>query len=153
MFFEMINSDFLNMDEYKHILAQLKEQGLGQYVQKRYDEYRRITGRGRDIPFAFLLNVSEVSKAMSVFFNKEVTNEELETFTNVHLPLIIKETVSKLKASDNSLNVVGFALVLWKSKYFNKNYFNRDFLNFGMRLLKFFNLVVLQNIQKAIPSL
>ena len=137
-FFEMINSDFLNMDEYKHILAQLKEQGLGQYVQKRYDEYRRITGRGRDIPFAFLLNVSEVSKAMSVFFNKEVTNEELETFTNVHLPLIIKETVSKLKASDNSLNVVGFALVLWKSKYFNKNYFNRDFSKFRDEIIKIF---------------
>lgn len=85
------------------------------------------------------MDISEIRNAIITFLNREkVAENELEAFTNIYLPLIIKETLPKLDISNNSLTVVGFTLVLWKSKYFNHYYFNENFSAFRDEIIRIF---------------
>lgn len=138
-FFEVMNSDNLILGDYQNVFYELKKLGLSYYVQNRYNEYKQITGKGKNLQFIPQLDILEVRNAIITFLNKEKVGEyELEAFTNAYLPLIIKEVVPKLDVSNNSLTVVGFTLVLWKSKYFDHYYFNENFSAFRDEIIRIF---------------
>lgn len=138
-FFEVMNSDKLILGDYQNVFYELKKRGLSYYVQNRYNEYKQITGKGKNLQFIPQLDILEVRNAIITFLNKEKVGEyELEAFTNAYLPLIIKEVVPKLDISNNSLTVVGFTLVLWKSKYFDHYYFNENFSAFRDEIIRIF---------------
>lgn len=138
-FFEVMNSDNLILGDYQNVFSELKKYGLSYYVQNRYNEYKQMTGKGKNLQFIPQLDISEIRNAIITFLNREkVAENELEAFTNIYLPLIIKETLPKLDISNNSLTVVGFTLVLWKSKYFNHYYFNENFSAFRDEIIRIF---------------
>lgn len=77
----MMNGDKLSMDEYNHILSRMKEEGLNKYVQKKYNEYKRITSAVKDIVFVKELNINEVSQSLSRYYRRKRTEKLIINLT------------------------------------------------------------------------
>lgn len=89
IFFSMLNENSLTGAEYKYIIEKLKDIGLDEFVQKEYDEYRKVTGGGKDFCF-YELEVKDLIIPQTPIIHNE--NAEKEIFNVLRKPLDMGES-------------------------------------------------------------
>lgn len=141
-FFHTINYGFIRPEVMKSTIDKLQELGLSKYVQKRYDEYRKFTGGGKDFCFS-KLDLAEVAKALSPYYSKLPSGRKNHAFTNYYLSDVINDVVPSL---GSGLDVVAFALLLWESKPFKSTKDNEKFISFRDDIARIFQLDDIPNI-------
>lgn len=141
-FFHAINYGFIRPEVMKSTIDKLQELGLSKYVQKRYDEYRKLTGGGKDFCFS-KLDLAEVAKALSPYYSKLPSGRKNHAFTNYYLSDVINDVVPSL---GSGLDVVAFALLLWESKPFKSTKDNEKFISFRDDIARIFQLDDIPNI-------
>lgn len=141
-FFHAINYGFIRPEVMKSTINKLQELGLSKYVQKRYDEYRKFTGGGKDFCFS-KLDLAEVAKALSPYYSKLPSGRKNHAFTNYYLSDVINDVVPSL---GSGLDVVAFALLLWESKPFKSTKDNEKFISFRDDIARIFQLDDIPNI-------
>ncbi|MBD3592329.1 hypothetical protein [Bacteroides sp. GM023] len=145
-FFHAINYGFIRPEVMKITINKLQELGLSKYVQERYDEYRKLTGGGRDFCFFKQLNMMKVADELSIYYNVDKsTNEKNYFFTRMYLLKVIDEVIPTLKTR---LDVAGFALLLWGSKYFNQSICDKNFSVFRDDITRIFELENLPDVKE-----
>lgn len=145
-FFHAINHNFIRPELMKSAIDKLQELGLSKYVQERYDEYRKLTGGGRDFCFFKQLDMMKVADELSIYYNVDKsTNEKNYFFTRMYLLKVIDEVIPTLKTR---LDVSGFALLLWKSKYFNQSICDKNFSVFRDDITRIFELENLPDVKE-----
>lgn len=145
LFFVMVNSNFLNMDGYSYILTQLKENGLAQYVQKRYDEYRRITGSGKEILFSEKRSMNEISQLLLKYYKRKQDRTVDYKFERMYLLEIIDTVIPELYSG---LDVVGFIYILWRTSFFEHDCFYKKFTVFRDEMAEIFQLSDIPSIKE-----
>lgn len=141
-FFHTINYGFIRPEVMKSTINKLQELGLSKYVQKRYDEYRKLTGGGKDFCFS-KLDLAEVAKELSPYYSKLPSGRKNHSFTNYYLSDVINDVVPSL---GSGLDVVAFALLLWESKPFKSTKDNEKFISFRDDIARIFQLDDIPNI-------
>ena len=137
-FFYAINHGFIRPEVMKSTINKLHELGLSKYAQERYDEYRKLTGGGKDFCFFKQLDMMKVADELSRYYYVDKSiNEKNYFFTRMYLLKVIDKVIPTLKTR---LDVAGFALLLWKSKYFNQSICGDDFSVFRDDITRIFEL-------------
>mgnify|MGYP001704455093 FL=1 len=145
IFFDMMNGDKLSMDEYNHILSRMKEEGLNKYVQKKYNEYKRITSAVKDIVFVKELNINEVSQSLSRYYRRKKDGKIDYKFDRQYLLDIIEDIISELHSG---LDVAGFIYILWRTHFFDHAYFDDKFTSFRDKMTEIFQLSDIPSIKE-----
>lgn len=135
-FFHTINYGFIRPEVMKSTINKLQELDLSKYVQKRYDEYRKLTGGGKDFCFS-KLDLAEVAKELSPYYSKLPSGRKNHSFTNYYLSDVINDVIPSL---GSGLDVVAFALLLWESKPFKSIKDNEKFISFRDDIARIFQL-------------
>lgn len=117
-FFRMMNSEKITEDDCLYVYSQLKERELSYYIQQRYDEYRKNTGKGRELQFYKRPDVEEAHKALMKYYNRLEDNRVNIGFER-YLPIIIDEVVPNLK---DGVSVNAFVRILWRDNF----HFSKD---------------------------
>lgn len=142
--FHAMNYGFIKPEVMKkYIIDRLQELELSEYVQKRYDEYRKVTGGGKDFCFYEQLDIIKVGKELSRYYANLPNGEKDYFFTRMCLSDVIENVIPALKSG---LDVAAFALLLWKSKSFNSSIEDERFANFRDDIASIFRLDGTPNI-------
>lgn len=141
IFFRMMNSDKIMEDDCRHIYSKLEEKGLSYYIQQRYDEYRKVTGKGRDLQFYKRIDVDEIHKALEKYYTRLKDDRVDQSFYR-YLPRIIDDVIPNLKTG---AEVNAFIRILWRDnlhfdKYRKKSEDNRYYPAFRDELVNIFHL-------------
>lgn len=143
-FFHAINCGFIRPEVIKSTIDKLHELGLSKYAQERYDEYRKLTGEGKDFCFA-KLDVKELSKKLSPYYSNLPSGKKNHSFTDYYLFDIVNDVIPNL---ESGLDVAAFALLLWESKLFQSSKDNEKFTSFRDDIARIFQLDNIPNISK-----
>ncbi|MCE9240681.1 hypothetical protein [Bacteroides thetaiotaomicron] len=143
-FFHAINRGFIRPEVIKSTIDKLHELGLSKYAQERYDEYRKLTGEGKDFCFA-KLDVKELSKKLSSYYSNLPSGKKNHSFTDYYLFDIVNDVIPNL---ESGLDVAAFALLLWESKLFQSSKDNEKFTSFRDDIARIFQLDNIPNISK-----
>ena len=142
--FHAMNYGFIKPEVMKkYIIDRLQELELAEYVQKRYDEYRKVTGGGKDFCFYERLDIIKVGKELSRYYANLPNGEKNYFFTRMCLSDVIDNVIPALKSG---LDVAAFASLLWKSKFFNSSIEDDRFTNFRDDIANIFKLNGIPNI-------
>lgn len=112
-FFRMMNSEKITEDDCRYIYSQLEERELSYYIQQRYDEYRKNTGKGRELQFYKRPDIEEVHKALMKYYNR-LEDDRVNIGFERYLPIIIDEVVPNLK---DGVSVNAFVRILWRDNF------------------------------------
>lgn len=143
-FFYAINTTSFGPEVIKSAIDKLHELGLFKYAQERYDEYRKLTGGGKDFCFA-KLDVKELSKKLSPYYSNLPSDKKNHSFTDYYLFDIVNDVIPNL---ESGLDVAAFALLLWESKLFQSSKDNEKFTSFRDDIARIFQLDNIPNISK-----
>lgn len=143
-FFHAINCGFIRPEVIKSTIDKLHELGLSKYAQERYDEYRKLTGEGKDFCFA-KLDVKDLSKKLSPYYSNLPSGKKNHSFTDYYLFDIVNDVIPNL---ESGLDVAAFALLLWESKLFQSSKDNEKFTSFRDDIARIFQLDNIPNISK-----
>lgn len=142
--FHAMNYGFIKPEVMKkYVIDRLQELELAEYVQKRYDEYRKVTGGGKDFCFYERLDIIKVGKELSRYYANLPNGEKNYFFTRMCLSDVIDNVIPALKSG---LDVAAFASLLWKSKFFNSSIEDDRFTNFRDDIANIFKLNGIPNI-------
>lgn len=142
--FHAMNYGFIKPEVMKkYVIDRLQELELAEYVQKRYDEYRKVTGGGKDFCFYERLDIIKVGKELSRYYANLPNGEKNYFFTRMCLSDVIDNVIPALKSG---LDVAAFASLLWKSKFFNSSIEDDRFSNFRDDIANIFKLNGIPNI-------
>lgn len=117
-FFRMMNSEKITENDCLYVYSRLKERKLSYYIQQRYDEYRKNTGKGRELQFYKRPDVEEAHKALMKYYNK-LEDDRVNIGFERYLPIIIDEVVPNLK---DGVSVNAFVRILWRDNF----HFSKD---------------------------
>lgn len=140
-FFRMMNSDKITENDCLYVYSKLEERGLSYYIQQIYDEYRKVTGKGRDLQFYKRIDVDEIHKALEKYYTRLKDGRVDQSFYR-YLPRIIDEVIPNLKTG---AEVNAFIRILWRDnlhfdKYRKKSEDNRYYPAFRDELVNIFHL-------------
>lgn len=140
-FFRMMNSDKITENDCRYIYSKLEEKKLSYYIQQVYDEYRKVTGKGRNLQFYKRIDIDEIHKALEKYYTRLKDGRVDQSFYR-YLPRIIDEVIPNLKTG---AEVNAFIRILWRDnlhfdKYRKKSEDNRHYPAFRDDLVSLFHL-------------
>ena len=137
----MMNSDKITENDCRYIYSKLEEKNLSYYIQQVYDEYRKVTGKGRNLQFYKRIDIDEIHKALEKYYTRLKDGRVDQSFYR-YLPRIIDEVIPNLKTG---AEVNAFIRILWRDnlhfdKYRKKSEDNRHYPAFRDDLVSLFHL-------------